>query len=98
MFEVLDGTGVVDTADPNPPPRTNNHNNGVNVDATSLLFSLKKTLNSLNQIAYSLPNSRSRLKTEIPLLFLFLCILSIPFHKPALCTIFVMLIGDSSSC
>jgi hypothetical protein len=50
LIEFSDGLFI--TA-PNPPPITNSHNNGVNVDAMSRLLSLKKTLNSLSHIAYN---------------------------------------------
>ena len=55
MFELFENP---DREDPNPPPNTNNHNNGVKIAAMSLLFSLKNTLNSLNHSAYSFPNSK----------------------------------------
>jgi hypothetical protein len=46
--------------EPIPDPSTNNQRSGVNVDATSLLLSLKNTLNSLSQIAYILSKSISK--------------------------------------
>ena len=38
MFKLFE---KLDIAEPNPPPNTNNHNKGVKMAATSLLFSLK---------------------------------------------------------
>ncbi|MGB6531412.1 MAG: hypothetical protein WBF33_25165, partial [Candidatus Nitrosopolaris sp.] len=39
-----------------PEPITNSQSTGVKIDAINLLRSRRKTLNSLNQRAYSLPN------------------------------------------
>jgi hypothetical protein len=44
---------VYAVVEPKPDPITNNHRSGVKVEATSLLLSLKNTLNSRSQIAYT---------------------------------------------
>lgn len=61
MLVIVTGLAV-----PSPEPITKSHNFGVNVDATSLLFS-RKTLNSRNHSAYILVTESSMLQLLIVL-------------------------------
>lgn len=59
-------------------PITNSHSTGVKIEAINLLRSLRNTLNSLNQRAYSLPNTCST-KLEL-MMFANACLLINAFY------------------